>query len=105
MPKESKYAAKLRELGFKPYRELLDSADFAETEAFRQWGMSIVSQGLNRAQRRKLRALKADPTFFIMDGYTYVTDETGIDWGVQKEIDLVPHGFTNGDSNPNRKLH
>jgi hypothetical protein len=104
-PKESRYAALLRGLGFKPYAELLSSEDFAETESVRIRLEQAAERGLNRAQRRKLRALGADPVFFKSESYTYAKDETGADWAIEKPVDLAPYGFTDGSAGTFKIYH
>ena len=65
----------------------------------------MAERGLNRAQRRKLRALGTDPVFFKSESYTYAKDETGTDWAIEKPVDLTRYGFTDGSAGTLKTYH
>jgi len=100
MPKESKYAAKLRGLGFKLYSELMSSDDMRDIDQTFQKAVGFLPHQLSRAERRRLEALKILPGFFVInDGstiFTYAMDERGIDWHADGAVDLAPFGFHSG---------
>ena len=94
MRKESKYAPKLRELGFKPFTELHTPEEILEVDAATEIVFGTpVAYRLPRAHRRRLVAMGVLPAFNFIDNGTYATDETGYDWWANSHIDLTPFGF------------
>ena len=85
-PAESKFAAQLRELGFRPM--LVDAKE-----------LSRVSAGLREKLGNPLpkRALaEKEPSFFFSQtGATVARDELGVRWFAKDHIDLTSIGFTN----------
>ena len=95
--KESKYAAKLLELGFKPSGEVMTKAQLIESERESKKAHTDLSEqmGFSRQQRRRFERMKLEPHFIYMEGWTCATDETGLDWIATKRVDLAPLGFKN----------
>ena len=95
--KQSRYAAKLRELGFKPYSEILSEASMRETDDEFEKAIGFLPSKLSRATRRRLEALNILPGFCIVGegnvAYTYAMDELGVDWQADGVVDLAPFGF------------
>lgn len=79
--KESKHAARLRELGFVLVPEAWREQARQEKEQF--------LKSLSRKNRRAVLKLRARGGFHRNpNGYTYLTDELDIDWMAPKHIDL-----------------
>ncbi|HVU79895.1 MAG TPA: hypothetical protein VHD37_00865 [Candidatus Paceibacterota bacterium] len=96
MPKqqESKYARQLRDLGFRPYTEILSGKDIREGDEAveRIFGAGLAK--LTRKDRRRLISLKELPSFLRHpEGITWVMDELGVEWGADQHVDLTPFGF------------
>jgi hypothetical protein len=100
VPKQTVHARVLRELGFKPYNELLSPEDMAEIDADIEAIAGTLPSKLPRAQRRQLVAKKVLPGFLhVVDRgspFTFVADELGNEWHADSIIDLEPFGFHNG---------
>ena len=95
--KESRFAAKLRELGFRPYNEILSPADMEETDREFEKAVGYLPSKLSRTIRRQLEAQKVLPGFCMVrdprGAYTYAMDELGNDWQAEGIVDLAPFGF------------
>ena len=94
--KVGKYAAKLRELGFKPIEELHSKADIDEVDLpLEKLFGTRVPHKLSRADRRKLIAMGVLPNFARIQGDTQAFDERGREWwALGQLIDLTPFGFS-----------
>lgn len=92
--KVSKYAAKLRELGFRPSTEILSPSDNADIEDSVDAIFGEGSTKIPRRERRRLIKDKQLPCFSRSEGKTWAMDETCVDWIAETEVDLVPLGFT-----------
>lgn len=97
--KESRHAARLRQLGFKPYSELLSAQDMQDVDNAAVQAFGVNPSKLSRRERRKLEAQKILPGFCVVNDegyiYTYAMDEMGIDWHAEGTVDLAPWGFYN----------
>jgi hypothetical protein len=100
MPKESKYAAKLRELGFILQDEMLSPEEVHQADALfkKETGRSTK---MPRAKRREYLAKKLIPGFLCfrdMDNQerTYALDELGNTWIAKGSINLTFLDFHDG---------
>jgi predicted Ser/Thr protein kinase len=92
--KESKYARQLRDLGFKPYTEILSKKDNRDVDKAMERIFGADLAKLTRKDRRRLVSLKELPSFLRHpEGTTWVMDELGVEWGADCHVDLTPFGF------------
>jgi hypothetical protein len=93
--KESRYAAKLRELGFVPSTEGLTPEEARQTDQTFEEKVGKPAR-IPRAQRREYTAKKLIPGFVFGEDFTAVLDELGFNWNAKGHIDLTHLGFHNG---------
>ncbi len=108
MPKKtkgSKYAAKLRELGFRPFTEIMSQKERSAAESIGENLLGFNLSKVTRQERRRMAALKLLPAFCPTDTGTYAVDETGIEWGSDEEIDLAAFGFSNLAEGIKKQVH
>jgi len=93
MPKESKFVLCLKELGFKPFAEVMGAEVAAQQE--RKWKEveENVMRGMNRAERRRWNRLGKIPRFARIADMTFATDDTDHHWAAEGRLDLQPFGF------------
>lgn len=84
---KSRYAKKLRQLGFRP----IDKKLSLEVRA-------VVPKKLSRNERRQLEKKRYRPWFTNADIVTFATDETGQTWQGPPNTDLSHMGFDDRSS-------
>ncbi len=100
MVQESRYAKRLRELGFEPMSpEQQAYVDRRIERRLEQQGIDV--NNLTRNERRRIKKLRCQPAFTVFTGAvekTFVVDELGMHWTTLKAIDasvLTAMGFKN----------
>src|SRR4029079_8914686 len=94
--KESKFAARLRELGFVQEEELHTPSEITQTEREFKKATGKAMQ-IPRAKRREYLAKKIIPAFRHVDGMTLVMDEFCVVWRAQGYVDMSSFNFHNGE--------